>query len=240
MTTEMARHMETCAECRAMANLVGDVRIAGPSEETLSDINAALLADLKPVAPIAPASVFRILFAVIIAAMVAAGAWWLGPGGWNVQSATQKSVVFLPLIGCALLLTVAIPRQMVPGSWSGTTPAAWSAGLIAVLACGVWLAFVRHPEAAFVGTGLVCLSTGLLFAAFAGIPLCLVLARGAVLAPRVTGAITGGFAGLVGLAVLEVHCSNLNGLHILVWHLATVSISIAGGLLIGAWQDLKQ
>jgi hypothetical protein len=46
----------------------------------------------------------------------------------------------------------------------------------------------------------------------------MLLSQGAMLSPKLIGAAAGGFAGLVGLSVLEINCSNLNVYHIVVWH----------------------
>jgi hypothetical protein len=62
----------------------------------------------------------------------------------------------------------------------------------------------------------------------------LVLRRGAILFPKLIGAAAGGLAGLVGLGVLELNCSNLNVFHILVWHWGVVLISAGAGTLLGA------
>jgi len=46
------------------------------------------------------------------------------------------------------------------------------------------------------------------------VPFWLMLRRGAILSPRMTGATTGLLAGLVGTSVLEIHCPNLDAWHI--------------------------
>jgi hypothetical protein len=60
------------------------------------------------------------------------------------------------------------------------------------------------------------------------------LRRGAAQSPKLMGATTCGFAGLIGVTVLEVHCPNLNLYHILVWHLGVILLSALGGLALGA------
>jgi hypothetical protein len=59
------------------------------------------------------------------------------------------------------------------------------------------------------------------------------LRQGAVLSPRVTGAMAGLLAGLVGTSVLEINCSNFNVLHILMWHLGVAALSAVAGLVAG-------
>jgi hypothetical protein len=62
--------------------------------------------------------------------------------------------------------------------------------------------------------------------------------RGAILYPKLISAVTGGLAGLAGLSVLEVNCTNLNVHHILVWHAGVVAIVSLGGALLGAAVEL--
>jgi hypothetical protein len=58
------------------------------------------------------------------------------------------------------------------------------------------------------------------------------LRNGAILSPRVAGAITGMLAGLVSTTVLEVHCPNLDVWHILVWHLGIALLGMVVGLFV--------
>jgi hypothetical protein len=62
----------------------------------------------------------------------------------------------------------------------------------------------------------------------------LLVRRGAILFPKLIGAAAGGLAGLIGLSVLEMNCSNLDVYHILVWHGGVVVISSVAGALLGA------
>jgi hypothetical protein len=62
----------------------------------------------------------------------------------------------------------------------------------------------------------------------------MLLRRGAILFPKLVGAAAGGFAGLIGLSVLEVNCPNLNEYHVLVWHWGVILISSLAGVALGA------
>jgi hypothetical protein len=54
-----------------------------------------------------------------------------------------------------------------------------------------------------------------------------------MLYPKLIGAAAGGLAGLIGLSVLEINCSNLDVFHILVRHRGVVLISSGAGALLG-------
>jgi len=75
----------------------------------------------------------------------------------------------------------------------------------------------------------MCFSTGMSHSILAALALWIPLRRGAMLRPCLTGAAAGGFAGLVGLSILEIQCSNLNFNHILVWHGGVVVASALSG-----------
>jgi len=65
------------------------------------------------------------------------------------------------------------------------------------------------------------------------VPFWLVLRRGAILSPAMTGAATGLLAGLVGTSALEIHCPNLHVGHILVSHLGVAVLGTTVGFFIG-------
>ena len=80
----------------------------------------------------------------------------------------------------------------------------------------------------------MCMKSGLTYAIPAAFLFWLLVRKGAILYPKLIGAMAGALAGLIGLSVLEINCSNLNVFHILVWHWGVVLISSAAGALLGA------
>jgi hypothetical protein len=71
------------------------------------------------------------------------------------------------------------------------------------------------------------------------VPFWLMLRRGAILSPILTGTVTGLFAGLVGTSVLEIHCPNLDAWHLLVSHLGVAILCALAGLVIGLAIEIK-
>jgi hypothetical protein len=139
----------------------------------------------------------------------------------------QRPVVFVPLLAIASLLAFSLVRQMRPAANYTRTTALFAAGVFLLLIASVALVFQPMHETAFAHDSLVCFRAGMMFAIPTAILFGIVLWRGAALSPALTGATAGGLAGLAGLAVLEIHCPNMNVYHIVVSHLSVV---VAGAL----------
>lgn len=204
-----------------------------PSESQLRRINAGILQDLRPIRPLAPSRILLLWFGVVFLAVVAGGALLLGMNGWGVLSLLQRIAIFVMLAVSAVLLSVSIVRQMVPGSRHIIAPVVVIAAIPVGLMMVIEALFRSQQEPTFFSTGVICMKNGLRCAIPAGFLLSLVIRRGAVLYPKLAGAVAGGLAGLTGLSVLEVNCPNLNAFHIVVWHVGVVVIGSLGGALLG-------
>jgi hypothetical protein len=209
---------------------VGSKRLPPLSADRLTRIEALVAADLKPVRPLAPAGVYLAAFAaIVIAGCLASWLYFSGQSGWEALSNLQKLLVFVPLCAIAALLIFSGVRQMTPAARYTRTTALCGGGVFLLL-LGL-MALILQPvhESAFVRAGLICLRNGMTFAIPVAFLFALVLLRGALLSPALAGATAGGLAGLVGMAVLEIHCPNLNLYHILVWHVSVVLICVIAG-----------
>jgi hypothetical protein len=170
----------------------------------------------------------------IFLAAVGVGALRLGINGLGALSVEQKVAVFSTLTVGALLLGLSVVRQMVPGSKRDLSVAALPAVILIGLALVIVVSFQPREERSFVATGVICMKNGLAYSVPAALLLWMLLRRGAVLFPKVTGAAVGGLAGLVGMSVLEVNCVNVNVFHVLVWHWGVILIGSLAGLAFGA------
>jgi hypothetical protein len=232
---EAAEHIAHCMRCRSLIQALGEKQeVPTPSADQLQRIKAKVLGELRPVRPLPPSRVFLSAFGLIFLAVVAVGSLQLGAYGWGVLSVSQKIVIFTALAASAALLAVSMVRQMAPGSKHPVSPTLLPLGILVSLIIVMAAFFQWQKESAFVANGLFCLSAGLKYAIPGAFLFWLLLRRGAMLSPKLTGATAGGFAGLIGLAVLEIHCPNLNRYHILVWHLGVVLLSVLGGVALGA------
>ena len=205
-----------------------------PSESLLRQINARVLKDLRPIRPLVSSRILLCGCAIIFLSVVAVGALLLGMNGWGVLSLVQRIIVFLTLAASAILLAISMIRQMVPGSRHILAPAVLLVSILVLLMMVIAATFRPQPESAFLVNGVMCMKNGLTYSMPAGTLLWLILRRGAILYPRLTGAVAGGLAGLAGLSVLEINCPNLNVFHILAWHTGVVIIGSLGGAMLGA------
>jgi len=198
----------------------------------LKQIESAVVADLKPVRPLAPAGVYVVAFAgIFVAACAISWRYVLGQHGWEALSSLQRYLIFAPLIAAVVLLVFSIVRQMTPAGKYTRVTALLAAGVFLLLLLLMTLIFHPVPEADFAYDALVCFRAGMLFAIPTGVLFWLLLWRSAALSPSLTGATAGGLAGLTGLAVLEIHCPNLNVYHIVAAHVSVTLICALAGFV---------
>ncbi len=230
---EMSAHIAGCDRCRRLIQALEHAPEAAPPPDRIGRIQSAILADLKPVKPLPSAGVLWVAFLLAVAVVAAIGTSVLGTAGWHALSTPQRVAIFATLAASAALLALSSGRQIVPGSMLRMGPPVLVIAVLAVVTGICAIAFRPHAEPTFVATGLVCLRIGLECAVAAAVLVWLVLRRGAILTPMLTGATAGALAGLSGLTVLEMFCPNLNRNHILAWHLGAVLASVLGGVAIG-------
>jgi hypothetical protein len=232
----------TCRDIDGLMRLLENADDAlRPSESVLRRIQVGILEDLNPIRPLAPSSILLLECAISFLSVVAVGALLLGMNGWGALSLVQRIVVFSTLVVSAVLLAISMVRQMEPGSRHIIAPAVVIVAIPVGLMLVIEAMFRSQQEPAFLPTGVMCMNNGLTYSIPVGFLLWLVLRRGAVLYPKLSGAVAGGLAGLAGLTVLEVKCPDLNAFHILVWHVGVVVIgSLGGGLLGGAIESIEK
>jgi hypothetical protein len=231
---EAEEHLKTCARCRELvAALSAPVSAASPSAEILRLIERAMVADLRKVRPIAAKRYVLAAFMAIYASVVALSIFRLGAFAIRVMSPLQAAFILGVLAISAGLLAYSLVNQMVPGSRYGIPPGLLPFGITILLAIAMAALFQFQHEQNFWAHGWACVRTGTPLAALAAVPLWLVLRRGAILSPAMTGAATGLLAGLAGTTVLEIHCPNLNAWHILVAHLGVAVLGAMAGLILG-------
>jgi hypothetical protein len=238
---EAIEHLIQCEDCRTFMRLLdGGRQPAPPPEAHLKRIQARIVENLKPVRPLAPSRLFFVVCAIIFFCIVGIGVTPFGMNGWSALSMPQKIAIFATLAASAGLLVVSTVGQMVPGSKYALAPATLPIEILAVLVIVFAAAFRPREETAFIASGLACMKNGLTYSIPAGFLFWVMVRHGAILYPKLMGAAIGGLAGLIGLSVLEMNCSNLNVFHILVWHWGVVLLSSGAGALLGAGVEYIQ
>jgi hypothetical protein len=230
LPAQAEQHLKSCMRCQELVRAVSaPVPGEQPSPTTLSQIEQGILADLHAVRPLAPKRYFFAAFAAVFVCIVAVGVIRLGAFAIAVMSPLQAGGILSALVIGGALLAYSLVHQMVPGSRYRIPPKLLSAGVIISLTVAIAVLFQFQQERNFWAKGWACLRAGIPIGILAAVPFWLLLRRGAVLSPGVTGAAIGLLAGLVGTTVLEIHCPNLDGWHILVSHLGvSVLLAIAG------------
>jgi hypothetical protein len=154
------------------------------------------------------------------------------------MSPLQAVVILGTLAISAGLLAYSLAQQMTPGSRHRIPPRLLPAGIIVSLMVAIAVLFQFQYERNFVEHGWACIRAGTPIGFLAAVPFWLVIRRGTILSPRLTGAATGLFAGLTGTSALEMHCPNLDAWHILASHLGVAVLGALLGLLIGLGAEI--
>jgi hypothetical protein len=140
---------------------------------------------------------------------------------------------------CAAWFSIATVQEIIPGSKHRTNAIATILVPTLLLALLVSVLFHNFNLNGFVSLGIPCFRLGVVCAAISAALLCLFLRKGLFATPILAGATVGLFAGLVGIAVLALHCPIENSAHILVWHLGAMVVAGTGGAAVGDLRRLK-
>lgn len=171
---------------------------------------------------------------LIGAAVALAGAARAGFYGVEKMNLWERALIFPALGMLAWMAAAEFVGEMIPGSRRRMAPGAVLAvGSLALLGLFAML-FRDYQTDYFWSAGMVCLTIGLLHAIPTGLVGWWLLRRGFAVNSVAAGLLAGTFAGLAGVAMLELHCPNFQALHVLVWHTGVVPASGAVGALL-AW-----
>jgi hypothetical protein len=199
----------------------------------LQSIAASLGPTLSPVRPLARNGLLAAAVFLLSAAVAFAGATRMGFGGVTAMPMATRAIIFGLLTLCGCVASVHMVTQWVPGSRSRIG----SSGLVALVSLALLIVFGflfrDYHTSHFLVAGIACLATGVLFALPAGLLALWWLRRGWVVNPVAAGTAAGVVAGLAGVALLELHCTNFQASHILVWHMLVLPVSAVAGAVVG-------
>jgi hypothetical protein len=216
-----------------MNSLDSPVPVDPLSPATLRKIAEDMATNFHPVRPMAPARYFFGAFVGIFISIVALGVYRMGAFAIAVMTPLQTAAILSTLAIGTGLLCYSLVHQMVPGSRHRISPRLLPVVVTISLMVAMAVLFQFQHERDFWGNAWACIRAGTTIGFLAAVPFSLVLRRGAILSPGMTGAATGLLAGLVGTSVLEIHCPNLDAWHILVSHAGVAILCAIGGFVIG-------
>jgi Negative regulator of sigma F len=199
----------------------------------LRRVAESITTTLRPVRPLPPTWALTGALLSVCAAVGFAGAARLGFYGFEKLGLLSQALILLTLGILAWVTGEAFVGELIPASRHRLSPRAIPL-VVSVALAGVFaLLFHDYHTDQFVSAGIVCLSSGLLHAIPAALISYLLLRRGFAVNPVSAGMVGGALAGLAGVTMLELHCSNFQALHVIVWHTAVVPVSgVAGALMV--------
>ncbi|MFL6416592.1 MAG: NrsF family protein [Bryobacteraceae bacterium] len=225
----LQEHIRECSRCGQLVDASSMFpRVAAPSADLMSEVIESMRADLRPVRPLARASKYAALLAGVLLCAFGVATYSMAPYGWDEMGPFERISVLGALALGAVVCGRALVKQMIPAARYHVRPQLIPTLVVGVLAIGTAALFSFEREDAFWASSRICLEIGLGIAIPIAALVWLVLRKGIFLSPALTGATAGVLAGLVAAGALEVHCPNLNALHILASHLG---ITVCGGLL---------
>lgn len=200
----------------------------------LERVVGSIQSSMRPVRPLPPTWALAGGLVLVCAAVALAGAARAGFRGIEKLSVLERALIF-PTLGILIWLSATESvGTMIPGSrrrmGTGALLAVDSLALLGVFA----VLFRDYQTDHFVSAGITCLVTGILHAVPTALLSWLLLRRGFAVNYVAAGLAGGTLAGLAGVTMLELHCVNFQGLHVLLWHTAVVPVSGAFGALV-AW-----
>jgi hypothetical protein len=200
----------------------------------LARVAASIKSSLRPVRPLSPTWLLVVGLVLICGGVALAGAARAGFYGIEKLTLLERVLIFPTIAILMGLGAVGFINEMIPGSRHRISPGSLlGLGCIALLGVFAFLFRDYHTDH-FVHAGIACLVVGVLHAVPVALLSWLLLRRGFAVRPIAAGLVVGIFASLAGVAMLELHCANLQALHILVWHTAVVPVSAAIAALV-AW-----
>ena len=201
--------------------------------ELLARIVDSIGPSLQPVHPVPRTWLLAGGLVAITAGVALIGAARAGFPGLAALDLWARVLIFGTLGVLASVAAARMVAEWIPGSRRRFSPAALLA-IVSIALLGVFgVLFHDYRADHFASSGLTCLVTGLLHALPAALLGWWLLRRGWVVNPISAGLVAGVLAGLAGVTMLELHCSNFQALHLLVWHTLVVPVSGGAGALLG-------
>lgn len=202
---------------------------ASPSAEPklVNRISGVIASDMHAIRPMASSKLLLPALIVVCGLVGITGASVLGPFGLHKMSGIQASIILSVLASIIALAAYVSLAESIPGSRRILSPAMLVTVCCAALIAVFVLLFRDYTVEHFVAQGIPCLRAGLLHAVPAALGVWWILRRGFAVNAMASAFARGALAGLAGMLMLEIHCSNFEALHVIVWHTLVIPISAA-------------
>ena len=198
----------------------------------LKPVADSIKSSMGSVRPLPPTWELTGGLALICAAVAVAAAAHSGFYGIEKLLLWQRALIFSTLGMLVWVVGREFVSQLIPGSRHHLSArAVLMVGCTALLGAFA-LVFRDYRADHFISAGITCLMTGVLLAIPAAFLSCLLLRRGYAVNSVAAGLVGGALAGLCGVTMLELHCSNFQAAHVLVWHTAVIPVSAAAGAVV--------
>lgn len=201
--------------------------------ELLKRIGDSIGPSVEPVRPLPPTWIMTGTLVLIGLAVAFAFAARAGVHGFDALDVPARIAIFGALAALTCLAAQLLVAEWTPGSRRVATPTGLLA-IASVVLLGVFaLVFHDYRVDHFVSAGIACLLTGLACAAPAALLGLWMLRRGWAVNPVTAGLVAGLLSGLAGVTLLELHCTNFQAPHVIVWHTLVVPVSAGVGAIVG-------
>jgi hypothetical protein len=200
----------------------------------LTRIVGEIKPSLRPVRPLPSSWILTAGVVAMSTAVALIGAARLGLQGVNTLGRTESVLIFGALSILMWLAAEKVVSSWVPGSRNRLSAIALLVLVSIALASVFGLLFHDYRTTYFAVAGLTCLRAGVMHALVVGVLVMVLLRRGLAVNPASAGLVAGVLAGLAGVTMLELHCSNFQALHVLFWHTLVVPVSAAAGAAVGS------
>jgi hypothetical protein len=210
-----------------------------PDAAMIKRIGAQLSASSRPIQPLPSNAVLWAISLGIFAMVSVVVASVVGFKAIVVLSRAEMAVYYGAVLLFAGLFARAVIERMIPGEKRVLQSSALGGAALLILGLLMASLFSDRSTEHFVASGIPCLRLGVISALIGGLLGWRLLQRGYLVSPRETIVLYGFFAGLVGVAVLALHCPIRNSLHVLVWHLGALVLTGFVGLLMGKFIESR-
>lgn len=219
---------------RELEKWAGSQSRAEVSAELQHKMLGLLTPSLTPVKPIPSQGVLVLQFLSVFVLSAVGMIAIMSKVGLHRMTGTQTGWMSLILACGAVLFSIVLVRQMVPGLRPGLPVSSVLALSGLSLTAGIALNFPWMVSGGFVSEGWPCAVMELTMAAPSSLVFWLLARRGALFASARLGAALVGLAVFMALVPLQAQCMFLQAPHLLVWHGGSAALLIGLGALIGS------